>query len=263
VGALNAGVAAARTPLIARMYADDVAHPRRLERQLQRLAADPTLSVVSCLVECAAAPAAGEGMRRHVQWLNSLRTPEAIRAAAFIESPIAHPSAVIRRAAFDAVGGYSDNGGPEDYDLWLRLLVRGHRAAKVPEVLLAWRDLPQRLSRVDARYDRRRFFTTKLRHFPAAVPRGTTLQIWGAGRTGRRWARALTGRGYEIARFVDIDPRRWGQLIHGVPVHAPATPERADGFVLAAAGSLGAREAIEHCLQPRGLRPWFDYLAIV
>jgi glycosyltransferase involved in cell wall biosynthesis len=262
VRALNAGVAAARAPLIARMDADDLAHPMRLERQLQALAADPSLSVISCLVECATSPAPGKGMRRHVQWLNSLRSPDAIRAAAFVESPIAHPSALFRRGAYDAVGGYRDDGGPEDYDLWLRLLVCGHRAAKVAEVLLFWRDLPHRLSRVDARYDRRRFFATKLRHFPAAVPRGTTLQIWGAGRTGRRWGRALTARGYPVARFVDIDSRRWGQFINGVPIDPPSAPQRGHGFLLAAAGALGAREAIEDCLQPRGLQPWIDYLAV-
>ena len=104
-------------------------------------------------------------MRRYATWLNALCTPDAIRDALFVESPIAHPTAVITRAALDGVGGYRDTGGPEDYDLWLRLLLAGHRAAKVPEVLLSWRDSPRRLSRVDPRYHRRRFFATKVEHF--------------------------------------------------------------------------------------------------
>jgi glycosyltransferase involved in cell wall biosynthesis len=262
VRALNAGIAAARAPLIARMDADDLAHPQRLERQVQALTADPSVSVMSCLVACFPDATAGDGMRRYVQWLNGVRTPEEIRAAAFVESPIAHPSAVIRRSALDAVGGYRDEGGPEDYDLWLRLLVRGHRVAKLPDVLLCWRDSPGRLSRVDPRYHRHRFFATKLAHFPAAVAPGSAVQIWGAGPTGRRWARALGARGYSLRRFVDVDPRRWGRLLHGVPVEAPHAPQRSDGFVLAATGSPGARAAIEQCLQRSGLRPWSNYLAV-
>ena len=62
-------------------------------------------------------------------------------------------------------------------------------------MLLRWRESPHRLSRVDPRYHRRRFFAAKLTHFPAAVPPGTTVHIWGAGPTGRAWARALRARG--------------------------------------------------------------------
>jgi len=262
VQALNRGVAAARSGTIARMDADDLAHPRRLERQLAALDADPTLAVVSCLVECFPVTTLRDGMRRYQRWLNGVRTPEAIRNALFVESPIVHPSAVIRRAALDAIGGYRDTGGPEDYDLWLRLVLAGHRAAKVPEVLLFWRDSPGRLSRSDARCDQRRLFAAKLAHFSMAVPSTRPLDICGAGPTGRRWARALVRRGYSIRRFIDVAPKRWGMAIDGVPVCAPATLHSHGSFVLAAAGTPGAREAIEHWLERSGLQPWRDYLAV-
>src|SRR5262249_31388423 len=51
VRALNLGIDSARAPLIARMDADDLAHPARLERQLTALRADASLSVIGCLVE--------------------------------------------------------------------------------------------------------------------------------------------------------------------------------------------------------------------
>jgi glycosyltransferase involved in cell wall biosynthesis len=262
VHALNTGIAAARAALVARMDADDLAHPTRLARQVDALDANPGVAVMSCLVECFPAASLRAGMRHYQDWLNALRTPDAIRNALFVESPIAHPTAMIRRAALDAAGGYRDTGGPEDYDLWLRPLLRGHSAAKVPDVLLAWRDSPQRLSRVDPRYHRRRFFATKLAHFPVAVPPGTVLQVCGAGPTGRGWARALAARGYPVRRFIDVAPRRWGSMIHGAPVEAPSVADRRDGFFLAAAGSPGSRERIESWLQQSGLRLWFDYLAV-
>jgi glycosyltransferase involved in cell wall biosynthesis len=262
VQALNAGIAAAQSALIARMDADDLAHPTRLERQLCALDDDPTLAVSSCLVRCFPEETLPGGMRRYEAWLNALRTPDEIRDALFIESPIAHPSAVIRRAALDAVGGYRETGGPEDYDLWLRLLLGGHRAGKVGEVLLQWRDSTQRLSRVDPRCDRRRFFATKVEHFPSAVPRRRSLQIWGAGRTGRRWARALQQADYVVDSFVDAHAQRWGRSVRGVPVRPPQPAQRGTAFILVATGTPGAREEIEAMLHQSGLRPWRDYLAV-
>lgn len=262
VDALTRGIAAARAPLIARMDADDLAHPERLARQCAALERDPSLSAVGCLVECFPAASAGAGMQRYVAWLNSVVTPEAIRDAIFVESPIAHPSAMLRRGALTAVGGYRDGDGPEDYDLWLRLILDGHRLAKVPETLLQWRDTPGRLSRTDRRYAPRSFFATKLAHFPRAVPPTRPVQIWGAGPTGRAWARALRARGYTVRRFVDIAPQRWGRVLAGIPVVQPGPPDREDGFALIAVGTPGARAWIETWLAQHALRPWRDYLAV-
>ena len=48
VAALNAGLAACRAPLVARMDGDDVSHPRRLELQAAAFVADPALGLVAC-----------------------------------------------------------------------------------------------------------------------------------------------------------------------------------------------------------------------
>lgn len=262
VDALTRGVAVARAPLIARMDADDIAAPERLARQAAALDADATLTVASCLVEAFPVEQVTDGMRRYIDWLNGLTSAEAIRDALFVESPIAHPSAMVRADALRAAGGYRDVDGPEDYDLWLRLLLAGGRAEKVPHVLLRWRESAGRLSRVDPRYHRRRFLNTKLAHLPRVVPPGTPVQIWGAGPTGRAWARALAARAYPIRRFYDIAPRRWGRAIDGVPVHRPAAPDPADAFLLVAVGTPGAREWIEGWFAQHGLRRWEHYLAV-
>ncbi len=262
VEALNRGLAAARAPLIARMDADDVALPERLARQVALLDADPRLTVAGCLVECFPAAQVTDGMQRYVAWLNALVEPAAIRDALFVESPIAHPSAIMRRDAVRAVGGYHAVDGPEDYDLWLRLLLDGGRAAKVPAVLLRWRESPGRLSRVDPRYHRRRFFAVKLAHLPRVVPAGTPVQIWGAGPTGRAWGRALLGMGYRVRRFIDIAPHRWGRHLHGIPIHRPEPPDAQHGFLLIAVGTPGARDWIAAWLARHNWQPWRDYLAV-
>lgn len=262
VDALNAGVAHGRGTLIARMDADDRAHPQRFALQVEALRADARLTVASCLVRCFGDRPLAGGMRRYEHWLNALREPEEIRAALFVESPLAHPSAVFRRDAFDAAGGYRDDGGPEDYDLWMRMLLAGGRARKVRRVLLEWRDSPERLTRNDPRYAKARFFATKVRHFPRVVPRQTPLQIWGTGPTARRWARALRTGGYVIRRFVDLIEKRHGGTVQGIPVGPVEDIDPADGFIVCAVGLRGAREIIDEHLSARGLRRGEHFLAV-
>jgi hypothetical protein len=244
------------------MDADDIAHSQRLERQVAAFDAATSPSIVSCLVSCFAEHPLGEGMRRYAQWLNKLRTPDEIRDGLFVESPLAHPSVVLSRTALDAVGGYQETGGPEDYDLWMRLLLRGYKAAKVRQVLLQWRDSSRRLTRIDPRYARQRFFDTKVRYFPTLLPKDRPVQIWGTGPTGRKWGHALQRLGYTIRRFADIDPTRIGRRKCGAPIEAPSQLRAEDGFILAAVGLLGARAEIESYLQERGMRPWKDYIAV-
>jgi glycosyltransferase involved in cell wall biosynthesis len=262
VAALNAGCTAAGSALIARMDADDVAAPRRLEAQRALLAADSTLALASCLVSAFPAATLRDGMDRYVGWSNSVCSPDRIRESLFIESPLIHPSVMIRRAALEHAGGYLESDGPEDYDLWLRLLLAGGRAAKVPEVLLYWRDHASRLTRTDPHYAAARIFETKRRYLPRVLPLGSNVQICGAGPIGRRWAHALRQLGYRVRRFVDVDTKKQGRMIGGAAVVSPQDLDPADGFVLAAVGVPGARAQIETYLQTHGLRAWHDYLAV-
>ena len=48
VHALNAGLAACRAPIIARMDGDDICHPRRLECQVAFLDANPNIGLAAC-----------------------------------------------------------------------------------------------------------------------------------------------------------------------------------------------------------------------
>ena len=63
----------------------------------------------------------------------------------------------MRRTDLEAVGGYQDRGWPEDYDLWMRLLLSGREAAKAPDTLLSWRDHDGRLTRTAETYRLERF----------------------------------------------------------------------------------------------------------
>jgi glycosyltransferase involved in cell wall biosynthesis len=78
VAALNTGLAAVRGGLIARMDADDEAHPERLAEQVDFLERNPAVGLVGCLVEYGGDRRANAGYALHVDWINSLVSPEQI-----------------------------------------------------------------------------------------------------------------------------------------------------------------------------------------
>jgi len=266
VAALNAGLAACSAPYVARMDADDVSHPRRLELQAELLDRRPEVGVASCLVRCFPRRRVEEGFRLYEQWLNSLVEPVAIARERFVESPVAHPSVVVRRQLLEDAGGYRDLGWAEDYDLWLRLLEAGVGFAKVERCLLFWREGGQRLTRVEPRYTGERFLECKA-HFLARGPlrdRGRVV-IWGAGKSGRRLATHLVARDQRLVAFVDIDPAKVGRTVRGAPVVAA---EDLPGLlrdrlvILAAVPSRGARQLIRAKLDRLGLGEGRDYWCV-
>ncbi|MFM7100208.1 MAG: glycosyltransferase family 2 protein, partial [Verrucomicrobiota bacterium] len=89
VPALNAGLAVARAPAVARMDADDEMLPTRLERQADWLERHPDVGLVSCRVEFGGDRASAAGYARHVDWLNAQLTPEEMALRRFVEAPVA------------------------------------------------------------------------------------------------------------------------------------------------------------------------------
>jgi hypothetical protein len=263
--ALNLALAVARAPVVARMDADDVAQPRRLAAQLARLRSDPRIDVVGCRVSAGTpADTAGAGMRAYVEWVNRLLDHDAMARDRFVESPIVHPSVSMRAETLRGLGGYRDFDGPEDYELWLRAFAAGLRFEKLAETLLLWRDGPARLTRSDPRYAPARFMSVKLEALARGpLGSGRPVVIWGAGRIGKAWSRALAGRGHPLAAFVEVDPRKLGGRIHGAPV----VPVGAAGSLrgplhLAAVGQPGARERIRGAAARLGLADGIDLVAV-
>jgi glycosyltransferase involved in cell wall biosynthesis len=263
VAGLNAAGKAARASLLARMDADDVCHPDRLLAQAACLRASPDLSVLGTCVRLVGTEGRSEGMHAYVRWLNRLLDHDAIVRDLFVESPLAHPSVMMRAEMLARLGGYRAFDGPEDYDLWLRAHAAGARFAKLPDVLLDWRDGPARLSRTDPRYAPARFRDLKIRALEAGALARRPAVVWGAGPVGKGWSRALRARGHHVAAFVEVHPRRLGARIHGVPVvpveAAAATP---GALHLAAVGQPGAREEIRRHAARLGLRDGADLIAV-
>jgi glycosyltransferase involved in cell wall biosynthesis len=138
VPTLNEILEMARGELIARMDADDIALPSRLEVQVDYLRRHPECLVVGSRVLLI------DGDGEPLCEFSKAQTHEEIDGAHLRGEggAIIHPAVVMRREAFLAVGGYrAEVASAEDLDLWLRLAERG-RLANVPEMLLKYRRHP-------------------------------------------------------------------------------------------------------------------------
>jgi glycosyltransferase involved in cell wall biosynthesis len=128
VGSSNRVVAEARAPLLARMDADDISQPSRLERQWRVLSERPDVALVGTLWE--GIDGRGRGVRPRDRW-------RLVKRSLF--APFPHGSIMFRRERFDEVGGYREACVYwEDFDLYLRMADRG-RIVVLPDTLYSYR----------------------------------------------------------------------------------------------------------------------------
>jgi len=133
VPALNTGLAAARAPLIARLDADDMAMPNRLERQLEFMARHPDVGLLGSWADVIDTRGKVYGHRRPVTGHDDL-----VRILKF-SNPFIHPAVMFRTGLVRQLGGYrAAFEVSEDYDLWLRM-AEVTVLANLPEPLVFYR----------------------------------------------------------------------------------------------------------------------------
>jgi cellulose synthase/poly-beta-1,6-N-acetylglucosamine synthase-like glycosyltransferase len=267
--ALALGSRHARGEFIARMDGDDISLPTRLARQWEFFQENHRVGALGTLVEGFADGPLGAGLASYIDWQNGLHTEEDHERELFIESPLCHPSVMMPRAALEAAGGFRQTTWAEDYDLWLRIVARGYTLAKVPEQLFRWRHQAGRLTFSNPMYALERFREAKAHYLaPRLRAQGRRLAVWGAGPTGKRFARALESHGLRAAWFIDIDPAKVGRTARQAPITSLEAFEAGVGsakkevFVLVAVGSRGARQLIRQELVARGYDEGRDFLCV-
>lgn len=131
--ALNRAAGLARAPLLARLDADDVAFPERLERQMAAMADRPGLVLLgsSAVLIDASGRSIGDIRPPHLD--RDIRRLQQTSAALIASTTI------LRADVFRRVGGYREGlNVSEDFDLWLRMSEAGE-VANLPEPLVGYR----------------------------------------------------------------------------------------------------------------------------
>jgi glycosyltransferase involved in cell wall biosynthesis len=253
---VNQGLSQVRGALVARMDADDLAHPQRLALQAGYLARHPEVAAVGAFVT-------SNVDSETIRWTNSFHDEAAIRRNLFIDSPVVHPTLLARAEAFRRHGGYRVNDLAEDYDLVLRWVLAGERLEKLPEPLLFWRRHDAALTRCNPRYSNASQARLKVSHL-ARDPRlsGRPLGILNGGAHGRDLCRALLEAGVEPRCFFDVDQAKHGRRIRNRYPILPHTdiPQHPDLFLLCARGGMDERATIRAYLEAYGRQEEQDYL---
>lgn len=201
--ARNAGIRATRAEWIALLDADDVCLPHRLERQRPYLG-DPAVGVVT-----------GESDQPDRLPLTSIDFDVLWR-----RNRIQTSTAVIRKAAWEAIGGFDESReliGVEDYNFWLRMAHAGWHFTKVAESLVKYRRSAGSLTRQTRRFATAELFNIRrvASTFHIALDELQAREHEIYGRYGLEffhfrdweWARAF------LLEAADRGPLTWGQRI--------------------------------------------------
>lgn len=142
VAASNLAIAEARAPYIARMDADDLMEPERLQRQVEFLDSNPGIDVVGTWFDYI--DSRGQKIRDAFPFP---ATHDELKRDFRVRNSIGGPTVAFRTGRMRSIGGYIEQEPyAEDLNLWLKCLAAGFKLANIPEVLHHYRESGTQLS---------------------------------------------------------------------------------------------------------------------
>lgn len=140
--ALNDGLLQCSHDIVARMDTDDIAKSDRFEKQLKVLEEQPEIDLVTAWIE------EFVDTPQHITAMRTLpKTPEELYEYGKSRCPANHPVTMYRKKAVLAAGGYQTALFPEDYFLWIKMLLNGSKFYCIQESLLLFRYVPETIAR--------------------------------------------------------------------------------------------------------------------
>ena len=234
VAALNLGLEHARGTYIARMDADDIMYPERLAMQWHFMESRPDVDLCGTRVRCFHDEhPLSFGVHRYQEWNNRLLTHDDMVRDLYIDCPMVHPTWFGRRSVFERLDGYRETNAAEDHDLIFRAVYGGYRLAKLPDILLDWRDHAARETRINPALKRTRLFRQKAWFFKRHDPLATRpLLVFGVGRYGKHILDALIAEGLDVRGIVDPYNRYVRSRIRNLPVLSLGDPTPPDALLI-------------------------------
>jgi glycosyltransferase involved in cell wall biosynthesis len=168
IATLNNGIQLAKGRYIARMDADDIAHPRRLQLQVSFLQRHWEVGI------CGTWYRTMDADNR-----TSVRPPvthDEISAQLFFRSPFGHPTVMIRRDVLaDGLLYDVQSRHAEDFDLWVRARPKT-RFANLPHFLLEYRTHSNQVSQEQRHLQRQSADKVRLRQLAQLVPEASARE---------------------------------------------------------------------------------------
>lgn len=131
---LNCCLDLADTEYVARMDGDDISLPERFEKEIKFLDEHQEYAIVSCpMIYFDEQGEFGRGKGGY----------EPTKEAFINGTPFCHAPCMVKREAYEAVNGYSVDSRllrHEDYNLWMKMIVKGYKGYMLGEPLYMMRD---------------------------------------------------------------------------------------------------------------------------
>lgn len=216
-GALNKGVEAARAPLLARLDADDIALPGRMEQQFDHLDRHPEIVLLGTWAQRIDAGGRPLGLLRPES------DPVRLKALLSRRNPFIHSTVMMRTEMVRRVGAYREAcRHAEDYDLWLRLAEAGDIAI-LPEPLVQYRVHERSVSR---RHVLNQCFSMRIARRAAAMRRASGVDPLSDLRAAPDWEdagalEAFYAEDAALFRFLALGIQEGPRRLQGADIRLP------------------------------------------
>ena len=133
VKSLNLALSKSRGEFIARMDADDIAEPNRLESLSRFLKENRSVKIVGSAIRKIGAEGEDLGVRHYPTH------PQDVEKQMGLWNTIANPTVMFYKNVIDRIGPYNERVEVEDYEFWLRAISSGVKIANVENPLIRYR----------------------------------------------------------------------------------------------------------------------------
>lgn len=129
--ALSYGLSFVDTEIVARMDSDDIVYEDRFEKQIRYLETNPDIDFISGYID---------EFKDNPNKIISTRivplTHDAIKMYLKKRNAFNHMAVMFKKSAVIESGSYQTVPYFEDYDLWIRMIQKGYKAANLPDKLV-------------------------------------------------------------------------------------------------------------------------------